>query len=137
MAQAQRVCLQWDITGAIILVTSDAVWNAVPGNITNLAAVLARGDAPQYRARPDLDPPAASDPAATAVELVNWKLENDGCAFCIYTGPKHVNWKLENDGYAFCIYTGPKHAFISVVGQCGTGKHDSFKSVGLSTMRGQ
>ena len=54
MAQARRLCIQWDITGAITLVASDPVWNAVPGNITNLAAVLARGDAPQYRARPEL-----------------------------------------------------------------------------------
>ena len=77
MAQARRLCIQWDITGAISLGASDAVWNAVPGNITNLAAVLARGDPPQYRARPDFDPPAALDPAATAVELANWKLEMD------------------------------------------------------------
>ena len=77
MAQARRLCFQWDITGAITLVASDAVWNAVPGNITNQAAVLAQGDAPQYRARPDFDPPAALDAAATAVDLANWKLEMD------------------------------------------------------------
>ncbi len=70
MAQARRLCIQWDdTTGAINVVASDAIWNAVPGNITNLAAVLA----PQYRAKPDFDPPAA--PAATAVEVANWKLE--------------------------------------------------------------
>jgi hypothetical protein len=49
MAQAQArrsysytFNIQWDITGAITLtlVASDAVWNAVPGNITNLTAVL-------------------------------------------------------------------------------------------------
>jgi hypothetical protein len=58
-------------TGAINLIASDAVWNAVPGNITNLADVLsqATATAPQYRARPDYDPPASLDPAATAVEL--------------------------------------------------------------------
>ncbi len=51
----------------------------MPGNITNLADVLARAAAPQYRARPDFDPPAALDPATklTAVELANWKLEMD------------------------------------------------------------
>jgi hypothetical protein len=108
MAQARRLCIQWDITGAISLVASDAVWNAVPGNITNLADVLARGDAPQYRARPDFDPPVALDPAAT---------------YSCRLGQLETG-----DGYAFRIYTGPKHAFISVVGQCGTGKHDSFKS---------
>ncbi len=55
-----------------------------------LADVLARGDAPQYRARPDFDPPAALDPAATAVELSAWKLE------------------LEMDMHFAYIYTGPK-----------------------------
>ena len=74
MAQARRLCIQWDITGAITLVASDAVWNAVPGNITNQAAVLAQGDAPQYRARPDFDPPAALAATASAVDLANWKL---------------------------------------------------------------
>ncbi len=49
----------------------------MPGNITNLADVLTRAAASQYRARPDLDPPAALDPAATAVELSAWKLEMD------------------------------------------------------------
>jgi hypothetical protein len=63
----------WPIT----LVASDSVRNAVPGNITNLAAVLARGDALQYRARPEFDPPTALDPDATAIELANWKLEMD------------------------------------------------------------
>jgi hypothetical protein len=48
-AKAQDLCIQWDSTGAITLIASDAVWNTVPGNITNLAAVLARGYAPQYR----------------------------------------------------------------------------------------
>jgi hypothetical protein len=60
----------------ITLVASDPVWNAVPGNITNLAAVLARGDAPQYRALTST-PPAALDPAATAEEMAIWKLEMD------------------------------------------------------------
>jgi hypothetical protein len=49
----------------------------VPGNITNLADVLTRAAAPQYRTRPDFDPPATLDPAATAVELSAWKLEMD------------------------------------------------------------
>jgi hypothetical protein len=77
MAKARGLCIQWDLTGAITLVASDSVWNAVPGNITNLADVLARAAAPQYRARPDFDPPVALAPTATAVELANWKLEMD------------------------------------------------------------
>jgi hypothetical protein len=77
MAKARGLCIQWDLTGAITLVASDAVWNAVRGFITNLANVLTRAAAPQYRAQPDFDPPVALDPAATAVELANWKLEMD------------------------------------------------------------
>ncbi len=79
MAKTRGLCIQWDLTGAITLVpvASDTVWNAVPGNITNLADVLARVAAPQYRARPGFDPPVALDPAATAVELANWKMEMD------------------------------------------------------------
>jgi hypothetical protein len=77
MAEARRLCIQWDITGAITLVASDSVWNAVPGNITNPAQVLAGSHPPAYRPRPDYDPPVALDPAATAVELANWKLEMD------------------------------------------------------------
>jgi hypothetical protein len=49
----------------------------VSGNITNLADVLTRAAAPQYRAWPNVDPPAALDPTATAVELSSWKLELD------------------------------------------------------------
>jgi hypothetical protein len=68
-AKASGLYVQWDPTGAITRIATDAVWNAIPGNISNLADVLANGAAPQYRARPDFDPPAAFDPAATTVEL--------------------------------------------------------------------
>ncbi len=40
-AKARRLCVQWDPTGAITLIASDAVWNAIPGNIANSAQVLA------------------------------------------------------------------------------------------------
>ncbi len=36
---------------------------------------LAGTHLPQYRARPDFEPPVALDPAATPVELANWRLE--------------------------------------------------------------
>jgi hypothetical protein len=68
-ARGLRIQLDADLTGAITLVASDAVWNAVPGNITNLVDTLAQAAAPQYRARPDFTPPVALDPAATAVDL--------------------------------------------------------------------
>ena len=31
-AKARGQCVQWDQTGAIFLIASDAVWNAIPGN---------------------------------------------------------------------------------------------------------
>ena len=71
MAKARGLCIQWDLTGAITLVASDSVWNAVPGNLANPAQVLAGSHPPAYRPRPDYDPPAALDPAATAVELAH------------------------------------------------------------------
>ncbi len=76
-AKARGLCAQWDPTGAITLIATDAVWNAIPGNIVNAAQVLAGTHPPQYRARPDFDPPVALDPAATPVELANWRLEMD------------------------------------------------------------
>ena len=48
-AKARGLCAQWDRTGAITLIATDAVWNAIPGNITNAAQVLAGTHAPQYR----------------------------------------------------------------------------------------
>ncbi len=58
-----------DPTGAITLIASDNVWNAIPGNIANPAQVLAGSHPPAYRPRPDYDPSTAIDKAATAVEL--------------------------------------------------------------------
>jgi hypothetical protein len=58
MAKARGLCIQWDLTGAITLVASNAVWNAVPGKLANPAQVLAGSHPPAYRPRPDYDPPA-------------------------------------------------------------------------------
>ncbi len=68
--QARHQCPQHDITGALSLVVPDIVWNMVPGNITNVAAV-AQGDPPQYRARPTWDMPAvhANNAAAAVVSI--------------------------------------------------------------------
>jgi hypothetical protein len=51
-------------------------WNAMPGHITTPATT---GNPAVYKDRPDYTPPAALqvDPAATAVELANWRLEMD------------------------------------------------------------
>ena len=46
----------------------------MPGHITTPATP---GHPAVYRARPDFTPPVALDPAATPVELVNWRLEMD------------------------------------------------------------
>ena len=64
--QARNQCAQHDITGALSLVATDEVWNAVPGNITNPAQVLAGSHPPNYRARPDWDLPALHAGNATA-----------------------------------------------------------------------
>ena len=68
-SKACGLCSQWDSTGAITLISTDAVWRAIPGHTTGPATAIV------YRARPDYTPPAALDPAATAVELANWRLE--------------------------------------------------------------
>ena len=73
-AKAYGLCPQWDITGAITLIADDAHWNAMPGHITTPAAP---GHPAVYKARPDFTPPVALNPAATPVELVNWRLEMD------------------------------------------------------------
>ena len=73
-AKAYGLCPQWDITGAITLIADDAYWNAMPGHITTPAA----GTTPAvFKARPDFTPPAALDPAASPVDLANWRLEMD------------------------------------------------------------
>jgi hypothetical protein len=68
-AKARDLCSQWDSTGAITLIATDAVWRAIPGHTTGPATSLV------YRDRPDYSAPAALAPTATAVELVNWRLE--------------------------------------------------------------
>ena len=65
---ARNLCAQWDISGALTLVATDEVWAEYPGNVTNMADVLANGDPPDIRARPTWAAPAAhADNAAAAV----------------------------------------------------------------------
>ena len=47
---ARNSCAQWDISGALTLVATDEVWAEYPGNVTNMADVLANGDPPDIRA---------------------------------------------------------------------------------------
>jgi hypothetical protein len=65
---ARNLCAQWDISGALTLVATDEVWADYPGNVTNMADVLANSDPPDIRARPTWAAPAAhADNAAAAV----------------------------------------------------------------------
>jgi hypothetical protein len=76
--QARNQCAQHDITGALLLVATDAVWNAVPGNITNPARVLL-GDPPDYRDRPDWDMPAIHAGNATAPAVSLYRIAAQKC----------------------------------------------------------
>ncbi len=67
---ARGMCSEHDFSGALTLAATDRVWFAFPGNVTNLADVIANGDVPQIRARPTWALPNALDPAATASSSV-------------------------------------------------------------------
>ena len=65
---ARNLCAQWDISGALTLVATDEVWAEYPGNVNNLADVIANGDPPDIRVRPTWAAPAAhADNAAAAI----------------------------------------------------------------------
>jgi hypothetical protein len=64
--QARHQYPQHDITGALSLVVPDFVWNMVPGNITNVAAV-SQGDPSQYRG--DMPAQHANNAAAAVVSI--------------------------------------------------------------------
>jgi hypothetical protein len=55
------------------MVSNDDTCNAHPSVITNAAAVLANGDPPDYRARPDFARPAAHANNAVAAVLSLYK----------------------------------------------------------------
>ena len=70
-AQARGLCAAYDRAGALSLVSFDSEWQAYPGNINNVAEV-ARGDPPDFRARPIYDRPADHpDDAAPAILAVH------------------------------------------------------------------
>lgn len=70
---ARNLCAQWDISGALTLVATDEVWAEYPGNVTNMADVLANGDPPNIRARPTWDAPAAHADNAAAALVAKYK----------------------------------------------------------------
>jgi hypothetical protein len=45
---ARSLCSELDFSGALTLVATDTVWAQYPGNITNMADVIANGDPPQH-----------------------------------------------------------------------------------------
>jgi hypothetical protein len=68
------------------MVANDDTWNAHPSVLTNAAAVLANGNPPDYRARPDFARPAAHANNAAAAVLSLYKQELD--AHVAYTAAK-------------------------------------------------
>jgi hypothetical protein len=68
-------CAAWDISGALTLVASDDIWLQFPGNITNLADVLANGDSdvPDIRVRPTWDAPVAHANNAASAVISNFR----------------------------------------------------------------
>jgi hypothetical protein len=62
-----------DEAGGLFLVCTDATWHSFPGVLTNAADVLANGDPPDYRARPDFPRPAAHAANAIAAVLSLYK----------------------------------------------------------------
>ncbi len=59
---ARSQCSEHDFSGALTLVATDPVWAQYPGNVTNMADVIANGDFP-----------GAIDAAATAAEVMLYK----------------------------------------------------------------
>jgi hypothetical protein len=74
---ARGMSSEHDFSGALTLAATDRVWSAYPGNVTNLANVIANGDAPLIRARPTWALPNALDAAASAAEVVVWRQATD------------------------------------------------------------
>ena len=74
---ARSLCSEFDFSGALTLVATDTVWAQYPGNITNMADVIANGDPPDIRARITWAYPAPLAAAATAVEVMLYKQATD------------------------------------------------------------
>jgi hypothetical protein len=68
-----NICAQHDVTSALTLVASDAVWNCIPANVTT-ALRIAAGDFP-HRAHPIWDQPQPHANNATAAILSLFKMD--------------------------------------------------------------
>ncbi len=64
---------QHDVTGALTLVASDAVWNCIPANVTTAVRIAAVD--PPHRARPTWDQPQPHANNATAAVVSLFKME--------------------------------------------------------------
>jgi hypothetical protein len=62
---------------ALTLVTTDTVWAQYPGNVTNMADVMANGDAPNIRARITWNYPGPMNNAATSAQVMLYKQATD------------------------------------------------------------
>ncbi len=60
---ARELCCQHDFSGALTLVATDIVWAQYPGNVANMADVLANGDPPNIRGRCSIPQPDNLSPA--------------------------------------------------------------------------
>jgi hypothetical protein len=74
---ARSLCSEHDFPGVLTLVATDTVWAQYPGNVTNLAEVIANGDPPNIRARITWAYPAPIDPAAAAAAVMLYKQATD------------------------------------------------------------
>jgi hypothetical protein len=70
---ARSLCSEHDFSGALTLVATDTVWAQYPGNVTNMAGVIANGDRPNIRTRITWNYPRAMDAVATAAEVMLYK----------------------------------------------------------------
>jgi hypothetical protein len=77
--RARNICAQHDVTGALTLVASDAVWNCIPANVTT-AVRIAAGDPPHRAATPDLG--SASTTRQQRHGCCGLSIQNGGFTVC-------------------------------------------------------
>jgi hypothetical protein len=74
---ARSLCFEFDFSGVLTFIATDTAWAQYPGNITNMADVIANGDPPNIRARVTWAYPASLDANATPVEVMMYKQATD------------------------------------------------------------
>jgi hypothetical protein len=76
---ARSRCLEQNFSGVLMLVATDTdtVWAQYPGNVTNMADVIANVHPPNILARITWNYPAGSDPDAVAAKAMLYKQATD------------------------------------------------------------